>query len=111
MQKIFTVIFFIVLSLSVYAQRNEDSYKISYPSYIALNSSFDISLITTNRFPEADTLEFYILPDEKLTLNNVQLNTTLWISQLNFKAAAVEGYSGRAFKCIVDLADSALHPG
>ena len=111
MQKIFTVIFFIVLSLSVYAQRNEDSYKISYPSYIALNSSFDISLITTNRFPEADTLEFYILPDEKLTLNNVQLNTTLWISQLNFKAAAVEGYSGRAFKCIVDLADSALAPG
>ena len=56
MQKFFTVLFFIFLSFSVFAQNNEDSYKISCPSYIALNSSFDISLVTTNRFTKADTL-------------------------------------------------------
>ncbi|MGA9291970.1 MAG: hypothetical protein WBV81_05230, partial [Ignavibacteriaceae bacterium] len=111
MRKIFTVLFFVILSLSVFAQKNEDSYKISCPSFIAVNSPFDISLVTTNRYADADTLEFYILPDEKITLNNVQLNTTLRKCQLNFKAATVEGYSGRAFKCIVDLADSALTPG
>ena len=111
MQKIFTVLFLFVFSFSVFAQKNEDSYKISYPSYISVNSPFDISFVTTNKYANADTLEFYILPDEKLTLNSVQLNTTLWKSQLNFKTATVEGYSGQVYRCIVDLADSALTPG
>ncbi len=111
MQKIFTVLLLFILSFSVLAQKNEDSYKISCPSYISINSSFDISLVTTNRYADADTLEFYILPDEKLTLNSVQLNTTLWKSQLNFKPAMIEGYSGRVYKCFVNLADSALNPG
>ncbi|MEJ2613727.1 MAG: hypothetical protein P8Z35_02100 [Ignavibacteriaceae bacterium] len=111
MQKIFTVIFLFLLSFYVFAQKNEDSYKISCPSYISVNSPFDISFVTTNRFADADTLEFYILPDEKLTLNSVQLNTTLWKSPLNFKATTLEGYSGRVYKSIVDLADSALIPG
>ncbi len=111
MQKFFTVLFFIFLSFSVFAQKNEDSYKISCPSYMALNSPFDISLVTTNRFTKADTLEFYILPDEKLALNNVELNTPVWKSALNFKPALIEGYSGSIYKCVIDLSDSALAPG
>ena len=111
MQKIFTVLFLFFLSISVIAQKSEDSYKISCPSYISIDSPFDISLVTTNRFADADTLEFYILPSEKITLNNVQLNTILWKRELNFKSAMIEGYSGPAYKCIINLADSALTPG
>ena len=111
MQKIFTVLFLFVFCFSVFAQKNEDSYKISCPSYIPINSSFNISLVTSNRYDKADTLEFYILPDEKLSLNSVELNTTLWKSELNYKAASIEGYSGQVYKCIVNLADSALTPG
>lgn len=111
MQKFFTVLFLFVFCFSVFAQKNEDSYKISCPSYIPINSSFDISLVTSNRYAKADTLEFYILPDEKLSLNSVELNTTSWKSELNYKAANIEGYSGQGYKCIIDLADSALTPG
>ncbi len=111
MQKIFTILFLLIVSFSVFAQKNEDSYKISSPSYIPINSSFDISLVTTNRFTKADTLEFYILPDEKIILNSVELNTTLWKSVLNFKPATIEGYSGSAYKCIIALTDSAFIPG
>jgi Secretion system C-terminal sorting domain len=111
MQKIFTVLFLLVLSSSIFAQKNEDSYKISFPSYIAVNSSFDISLVTTNRFAKADTLEFYILPDEKLNLNRIDLNTLLWKSGLSFKPALLEGYSGPVYKSTVNLTDSAFSPG
>ena len=111
MQKIFTVIFLLIFSFSVFGQKNEDSYKISCPSYISINSPFDVSLVTTNRFAAADTLEFYILPDEKIALNNLQLNTTMWKSELDFKSDVIEGYSGPVYKCIVNLTDSALTPG
>ena len=38
MQKIFTVLFLFFLSISVIAQKSEDSYKISCPSYISIDS-------------------------------------------------------------------------
>ena len=111
MQKIFTVLFLLIFGLSVFAQNGEDGYKINCPSYIPVNSSFDISLVTANRFPQADTLELYILPDERLSLNEIELNTLSWKSKLNYKPTIIEGHSGSVYKCIVNLSDSALSPG
>ena len=111
MQKTFTILFLFIFVLSVFAQNEEDSYRISCPSYIPVNSTFDISLVTTNRFAKADTLELYILPDEKLSLLDVELNTLLWKSALDYKSAQLERYTGPAYKCIINLSDSALTPG
>ena len=111
MHKIFTVLILFFISFTIYSQSDESNYKISCPSDIAANSSFDISLVTSNRFAKADTLELYILPDEKLSLNDVQLNTLSEKSTISFKSSLLEGYSGTAYKCIIDLSDSTFLPG
>jgi hypothetical protein len=76
-----------------------------------VNSSFDISLITANRFEKADSLDLYILPDEKVSLENVELNTLSWKLELKYHPAIIEGYTGTVYKCGINLSDSALSPG
>ena len=111
MQRIFTFLFILIFALFVYPQNSEDSYRISCPSYIPVNSSFDISLVTTNRFAKADTLELYILPDDKLTLNDVELNAVSLKSKLEFRLTNIARYTGTAYKCVINLSDSAFLPG
>ena len=98
-------ILFVVLcvSLSIYAKNGEDSYRVFSPKYIYSNSSFDLSIITKNSYPEATEFDFYILPDDKLELNSLQLRSYDNNFELKFYPATLKGYIGNVYKAEIDL--------
>ncbi len=98
-------ILFVVLcvSLSIYAKNGEDSYRVFSPKYIYSNSSFDLSIITKNSYPEATEFDFYILPDDKLELNSLQLRSYDNNIDLKFYPSTLKGYIGNVYKAEIDL--------
>lgn len=65
-----------------------NSYKLVYPENISTNSGFDISLVASNPFNNADTLEIYFIPSERiifkhLTLRSVYNETDILCNQVN----------------------------
>ncbi len=98
-------ILFVVLcvSLSLYAKSGEDSYRVFSPKYIYSNSSFDLSIITKNSYPEATEFDFYIIPDGKLELNSLQLRSYDNNFDLRYYPSNLKGYIGSVYKAEIDL--------
>ena len=98
-------ILFVVLcvSLSLYAKSGEDSYRVFSPKYIYSNSSFDLSIITKNSYPEATEFDFYIIPDNKLELNSLQLRSYDNNFDLRYYPSTLKGYIGSVYKAEIDL--------
>ena len=90
-------------ALSFYAKSNEESYRVFSPKYIYSNSSFDISIITKNSYPEATKFDFYILPDSKLELNSIILRSYDNNFDLKFYPSNLKGYIGSVYKTEIDL--------
>ncbi len=90
-------------ALSFYAKSNEESYRVFSPKYIYSNSSFDLSIITKNSYPDATELDFYILPDSKLELNSLQLRSYDNNFDLTFYPSTLKGYTGNVYKTEIDL--------
>ena len=71
----------------------QDNFKVFVPEFISSNSNFEVSIITSKKFPEADRLEIYFLPDFSLNINKVEL----WIhdirSQIPAKTEFIREYS------------------
>ncbi len=111
MSKIFNILFVILFSFTLLAKSSTDRYKVAVPKFIPINSSFDISLITSNYYKSADQLELYILPDERLYINKIELNSLDQSLQLNFSQSILENYIGTAYKTVIELTDSTLAPG
>ena len=53
----------------------QDNFKIFISEFIQPNSSFEISIITSKTFPEAEKLDIFISPDISLIINKVQVNS------------------------------------
>ena len=49
----------------------QDNFEIFIPDFIQSNSSFEISIITSKTFPEAEKLDIFISPDISLIINKV----------------------------------------
>ncbi len=47
----------------------QDNFKVFVPEFIPSDGSFEVSIITSKKFPEADRLDFYFLPDFSLIIN------------------------------------------
>jgi hypothetical protein len=116
MSKFFNILFIIIFSIAPCAKNSADRYKIAVPKFIPINSSFDISLITSpkdrseNYIKSADQLELYILPDERLYINKVELHSIYQTAQLSFSQSVLENYIGSVYKTVIDLSDSSFSP-
>ncbi len=100
---------FIFVSVGI-AKSGEDNCRLVYPREIPVNSSFDISLVTSNSDAGADRLEFYILPLNRISLNSIELQSLAEKKQLSFSPVQLEDY-GTAYKCVINLKDSVLSQG
>ncbi len=103
----FSFVFFTVS----FGQSGTENYKLEYPKYIPLNSSFDVSLITSDVFPGADSLILYVMPGPGLTLRRVELKSYSLDTVLTFAGASLNGYNGNAVKTIINFDDSTISSG
>ncbi len=94
------------------SERNApERYRLSYARYIPAYSTFEVSLITSNYYPEADTLEVYIIPDSKVSLSRIELRSVFKMKSLKFFPVDLPGADYQAYKTILNLADTAFTPG
>jgi hypothetical protein len=89
--------------------------KLYYPEYIPVNSTFDISLIASSSFPEADKLELYIIPSERVYLNKLTFSSVYETKKLGYSSSSSDdypfgkGFHGTVYKTKIALNDS-LYP-
>jgi hypothetical protein len=99
----------LIVSVTVSAQVTTDnSYKLVYPTNISANSGFDISLVATNPYNDADTLEIYFIPSSRilfksLTLRSVYDETNIPCNQIN-----IGGISGNVYRADIALSENNL---
>ncbi len=105
-------IWLVLFSLAVcYGKNGTENYKLVYPDNIPVNTSFNISLITSSVFPSADRLVLYIIPGEKISLQKIELKSLYANEVLNFSSSKLEGYIGQVYKTVINLEDSTLSAG
>ncbi len=93
------------------AQTPGENYKLVYPEFIPANSSFDVSIITTNNYTGADRLELFIIPDYKISVNKLELKAPGIARKLNLSLTSLEGYTTQVYKANLSFSDSTILPG
>ena len=84
----------------------QDNFKIFSPDFIPSNNSFEISIITSKKFPEADKLNIFISPDLSLVINKIILLTNDENLQIPFHTEFMKEYSEPFQKMSLDLTDT-----
>jgi len=86
----------------------QDNFKVFVPEFIPSNGIFEVSIITSKKFPEADKLDIYFLPDFSLNINKVEL----WVHdvrlQIPGKTEFITEYSEYFQRFTVDFSDTSL---
>ncbi|MGB5893744.1 MAG: hypothetical protein WBG58_06155, partial [Ignavibacteriaceae bacterium] len=103
MFKIFTILIsFFWISL-IPAQSIGDNFKLAYPGLVHQGKSFEISLITSNEFENADQLDLYIIPQRGIKLDEVILQSENEFKDIEFYSASSDAYLYDAVMCTIDL--------
>ena len=84
----------------------QDNFKIFSPEFIQSDNSFEISLITSKRFPDADRLNIYFSPENSLIINKIEILTEDAKLQIPSSFEFVKEYSERFQKISIELNDS-----
>lgn len=84
----------------------QDNFKILYPEYIPLKANFEITLITSKKFSDAQKLNIFISSDLSLIINKVELVINEEIIRIPLRSEFVEKYSEQFKKFSIDLSDS-----
>ena len=86
----------------------QDNFKVFVPEFIPSNGSFEVSIITSKKFPEADRLDIYFLPAFSLNIIKVELWTHDTRLQIQAKTEFITEYSEYYQKFTIDFSDTTL---
>lgn len=112
MRKKVYILCLILLSFTSFpAQSLQGNYKLSYPLFIPEYSDFSISLITSNIYPEADKLNFYILPGKGSALQWIELRKPDSVITLLFEKNNFPEFSSVVYRAEIDLRALSLESG
>lgn len=84
----------------------QDNFEIFVPGYIPANSSFDISIITSKKFPTSDRLDIYFSTSLSLNINKIMLLTQNNITQIEYYNEFSNEFNKDFKKISIDLSDS-----
>lgn len=70
------ILFLFLFNTVVDGMDGEGRNRLYFPDYVAYNTNFDVSLITSARIDSNETVEFHILFNQNVTLNFVESRTT-----------------------------------
>ena len=111
MIKVLTIWFSIGLISSIAAQLFTDNFKLAYPKLVHQGKSFEVSIITSNEFDNADKLDLYVIPQRGIKPEEFLLRFEEEVSQIAFSSASSEGYLYDAVMFSIDLTQSAFENG
>jgi hypothetical protein len=86
----------------------QENFKIFYPEYILTNANFQVSIITSKKFPDAENIILYFLPDFSLTISKIELWTMDEKIQLTPHPEYIDELSKEYQKINIDLSDTTL---
>jgi hypothetical protein len=109
MFRIFIIWFSLCWISLIHAQSIGDNFKLAYPGLVHQGKSFEISLITSNEFENADQLDLYVIPQRGIKLDEVILQSESEFKEIEFYSASSDGYLYDAVMCTIDL--TGLAPG
>jgi hypothetical protein len=75
---------------------------LSHPVSVIWNTPFELSLITSTKYPEADRLELIISPDKGIELNSITLNTFYGSSDIEI----IRDYPD--YRALIDIRSNSL---
>jgi len=99
------ILCFLLLFLSDWTAA-QDNFKVFVPDFIPSNGNFEVSIIASKKFTEADRLNIYFLPDISLIINKIELWTNDSQLQIPAKTEFVAEYSEQYQKVSIDLTDT-----
>ncbi len=85
-----------------------DNFKVSLPKFIPKGKSFEVSLVTSKVFSEADQLEIYIIPGSSVFLSGAKLWTRESKKELNINSVFLKKFSKSAYQLLIDFTDTKL---
>ena len=106
MIKALTIWFSIGVISFVNAQSFTDNFKLAYPKLVHQGSAFEVSIITSNEFNNADKLDLYVIPKRGIIPEKFLLHFEEEVSEIEFSSASSEGYLYDAVMCSIDLTRS-----
>ena len=87
----------------------QDNFKVFSPEYIiSPNGNFEVSIISSKKFPEAEKLNIYLLPELSLSINKIELWTQDEKIQLSVHLVYVDELSKQYQKVSIDFSDTSL---
>ena len=92
-------------ALNVNAQGN---FKVFVPEYIPKDADFEISIITSKNFSDAEKLNIYLFPEFSLTINSVELRTEKGEYQLPLINEYLDKFAEISRKISIDLSDTSV---
>ena len=108
MFKLINIILCFLLFFSIDWATAQDNFKVFVPEFIPSDGSFEVSIITSQKFPEAERLDFFFLPDFSLIINKVEF----WTEDVKLKIPVysefVQEYSTQYQKVSIDFSDKTL---
>jgi hypothetical protein len=84
----------------------QDNFEIFTPEFIPVDGSFEISIITSNKYPDADRLELLLAPDISISIISTALLSRNQIFQLPVKNEFNDILGKSIRKIVIDLKDS-----
>jgi Secretion system C-terminal sorting domain len=98
----FSILLFVLFSAEVFGQFLNDNFTISYPDYIPANKDFEVSIITSKVYAEAEILKLNLTYDNNIKLIKADLKTQNENSQIVFNPSDENG----SWISKIDLKDS-----
>ena len=108
MFKPLNIILYFWLFLITFPVNAQDNFRVFVPEFIPIGGSFEVSLITSNNFPDAEKLDIYLFPDVSLKISKVELWTNSGKSQIPFNFEFLTDYSELSQKVTIDLAGNTI---
>ncbi len=96
-------IWFVVFCMAGVAQNYNPVTEISFPNQIAINTSFDISLITDNSLVDADKLNLYVISRSGIEINSAVVKTADLSFNNIFTASALPGTADKVYLVEINL--------
>ena len=84
----------------------QDNFQIFTPEFVPINENFEISIITSKRFPEAEFLDLFFSTDISLSITGASLLSRNQIVQLPIKNEFSKILNDNATKIKIDLKDT-----
>ncbi len=111
MFKIFTIGISLVWFSIVTGQSFGDNFKLAYPDLVHQGKSFEVSIITSNEFENADKLDLYIIPKSGIKPDAFYLQLENQVMDIEYTSASTEGYLYDAVMFSIDLTQSTFENG